>query len=57
MDLLKETGFLDEKGYVDLFQDVDEIAGMLFSVFKPSGRVRAVSCEQLAMNKTLHYLL
>ena len=45
MDLLKGTGFLEEKGYVDLFQDVDGIAGMLFSVFKPSGRVRVVNCE------------
>ena len=45
MNLLKETGFLEEKGYEDLFQDVDEIAGMLFSVFKPSGRVRVVNWE------------
>ena len=45
LDLLKDSDYLDENGYDDIFQDVDEIAGMLFSVLKSSGRVRTVSSE------------
>ena len=44
-DLLKDSDYLDENGYDDIFQDVDEIAGMLFSVLKSSGRVRTVRSE------------
>ena len=45
LDLLKDSDYLDENGYDDIFQDVDEIARMLFSVLKSSGRVRTVSSE------------
>lgn len=45
LDLLKDSDYLDENGYDDIFQDVDEIARMLISVLKSSGRVRTVSSE------------
>lgn len=34
LSLLKDTGFLDEKMFLSLFADADEIAKMLFTIIK-----------------------
>ena len=46
LDLLKEIGYLEAKGYEELYQEVDEISRMLFSVLKSTGKVRSISKDQ-----------
>ena len=46
LDLLKDSGYLESKGYDELYQEADEISRMLFAVLKSTGRVRSVSKEQ-----------
>ena len=46
LDLLKDSGFLESKGYDELYQEADEISRMLFTVLKSTGRVRSISKDQ-----------
>ena len=46
LDLLKDSGFLESKGYDELYQEADEIFRMLFAVLKSTGRVRSISKDQ-----------
>ena len=46
LDLLKDSGFLESKGYDELYQEADEISRMLFAVLKSTGRVRSISKDQ-----------
>ena len=46
LDLLKDSGYLESKGYDELYQEADEISRMLFAVLKSTGRVRAISKDQ-----------
>ena len=46
LDLLKDSGFLESKGYDELYQEADEIYRMLFAVLKSTGRVRSISKDQ-----------
>ncbi|HBF35560.1 TPA: four helix bundle protein, partial [Candidatus Sumerlaeota bacterium] len=41
LDLLKDTGYLDEKTYVSMHSDADELAKILFSILKTTGRVNS----------------
>ena len=34
LDLLKDSGYLESKGYDELYQEADEISRMLFEVLK-----------------------
>ena len=46
LDLLKDSGYLESKGYDELYQEADEISRMLFAVLKSTGRVRSISKDQ-----------
>ncbi len=46
LDLLKDSGNLESKGYDELYQEADEISRMLFAVLKSTGRVRSISKDQ-----------
>ena len=46
LDLLKDSGYLESKGYDELYQEADEISRMLFAVLKNTGRVRSISKDQ-----------
>ena len=46
LDLLKDSRFLESKGYDELYQEADEISRMLFAVLKNTGRVRSISKDQ-----------
>ena len=46
LDLLKDSGYLESKGYDELYQESDEISRMLFAVLKSTGRVRSISKDQ-----------
>ena len=46
LDLLKDSGFSESKGYDELYQEADEISRMLFAVLKSTGRVRSISKDQ-----------
>ena len=46
LDLLKDGGYLESKGYDELYQEADEISRMLFAVLKSTGRVRSISKDQ-----------
>ena len=46
LDLLKDRGYLESKGYDELYQEADEISRMLFAVLKSTGRVRSISKDQ-----------
>ena len=46
LDLLKDSGFLESKGYDELYQEADEISRMLLAVLKSTGRVRSISKDQ-----------
>ena len=46
LDLLKDSGYLESKGYDELYQQADEISRMLFAVLKSTGRVRSISKDQ-----------
>ena len=46
LDLLKDSGFLESKGYDELYQEADEISRMLFAVLKSTGRVISISKDQ-----------
>ena len=46
LDLLKDSGYLESKGYDELYQGADEISRMLFAVLKSTGRVRSISKDQ-----------
>ena len=46
LDLLKDSGFLESKGYDELYQEAGEISRMLFAVLKSTGRVRSISKDQ-----------
>jgi len=46
LDLLKDSVFLESKGYDELYQEADEISRMLFAVLKSTGRVRSISKDQ-----------
>ena len=46
LDLLEDSGFLESKGYDELYQEADEISRMLFAVLKSTGRVRSISKDQ-----------
>ena len=46
LDLLKDSGYLESKGYDELYQETDEISRMLFAVLKSTGRVRSISKDQ-----------
>ena len=46
LDLLKDSRFLESKGYDELYQEADEISRMLFAVLKSTGRVRSISKDQ-----------
>ena len=46
LDLLKDSGYLESKGYDELYQEADEISRMLFAVLKSTGRVRLISKNQ-----------
>jgi four helix bundle protein len=39
LELLKDSGYIEEKCFDELFSEADEIAKMLFSVLKSTGRV------------------
>ena len=45
-DLLKDSSYLESKGYDELYQEADEISRMLFAVLKSTGRVRSISKDQ-----------
>jgi four helix bundle protein len=34
LNLLKDTGYIDEKAHASLFSDVDEVAAILFVILK-----------------------
>ena len=46
LDLLKDSGYLESKGYDELYQEADEISRMLFAVLKNTGRFRSISKDQ-----------
>ena len=46
LDLLNDSGYLESKGYDELYQEADEISRMLFAVLKCTGRVRSISKDQ-----------
>ena len=46
LDLLKNSGYLESKGYDELYQEADEISRMFFAVLKSTGRVRSISKDQ-----------
>ena len=46
LDLLKDSSYLESKGYDELYQEADEISRMLFAVLKSTGRVRSISKDQ-----------
>ena len=46
LDLLKDSGFLESKGYDELYQEAVETSRMLFAVLKSTGRVRSISKDQ-----------
>ena len=46
LDLLKDSGYLESKGYDELYQEADEISRMLFAVLESTGRVRSISKDQ-----------
>ena len=46
LDLLNDSGYLESKGYDELYQEADEISRMLFAVLKSTGRVRSISKDQ-----------
>ena len=46
LDLLKDSRFLESKGYDELYQEADEISRILFAVLKSTGRVRSISKDQ-----------
>ena len=46
LDLLKDSDYLESKGYDELYQEADEISRMLFAVLKSTGRVRSISKDQ-----------
>ena len=46
LDLLKDSSYLESKGYDELYQEADEISRMLFTVLKSTGRVRSISKDQ-----------
>ena len=50
LDLLKDSGYLESKGYDELYQEADEISRMLFAVLKSTGIVRSNSKDQLSIH-------
>ena len=50
LDLLKDSGYLESKGYDELYQEADEISRMLFAVLKSTGRVRSISKDQCSIS-------
>lgn len=40
LNLLKDTGYIDQKSFDSIYADVDEVAAILFSILKTTKRVK-----------------